>query len=196
VGRKTARPESHVFINVPFDHAYEPLFLALLAALVGRGFVPRSVLEIPPNQDRLVRLLDLIQACGLSIHDLSWVTLSKGNFRVPRFNMSFETGLAVAIARKRTNHEWRLLEARPHRLQQSLSDLNGFDPFIHENRPRGMFAAVANLFPRHEVDEEQIHEVYKGLTVFRRKRIAGELYTARAFEQLVRAAGLMVVAGA
>jgi hypothetical protein len=196
VDRKPTRPESHVFINVPFDHAYEPLFLALLAALVGRGFVPRLVLEIPPNQDRLMRLLNLIQACGLSIHDLSRVTLSKGNFRVPRLNMSFEAGLAVAIARNRPHHEWRLLEARPYRLQQSLSDLNGFDPFIHGNRPRGMFAGVANLFPRHEVDEEQIHEVYKDLTLFRRERIAGDVYTARAFEQLVRAAGLMVAAGA
>jgi hypothetical protein len=59
-----------------------------------------------------------------------------------------------------------------------------------------MFAAVANLFPRHDVDEEQIHEVYKDLTLFRRERIAGDVYTARAFEQLVRAAGLMVAAGA
>ncbi len=27
-------------------------------------------------------------------------------------------------------HEWFVLEARPHRLQRSLSDLNGTDPLI------------------------------------------------------------------
>jgi hypothetical protein len=59
-----------------------------------------------------------------------------------------------------------------------------------------MLAAVANLFPRHEVNEEHIHEVYKDLTLFRLERIEGDVYTARAFEQLVRAAGLLVAAGA
>jgi hypothetical protein len=196
VGKKPARPQSHVFINVPFDSAYEPLFLALLAALVGRGFVPRSVLEIPPNQDRLKRLLDLIQACGLSLHDLSRVTLSRGTFRVPRFNMPFEAGLAVGIARNTPSHEWRLLEGRRYRLQQSLSDLNGFDPVIHEDRPEGMLAAVANLFPRHDVDDEHILEIYRELRRFRRGSIADDPYTPRAFEQLVRAAGIMIAAGA
>jgi hypothetical protein len=196
VGNKPARHESHVFINVPFDLEYEPLFLALLAALVGRGLVPRSVLEIPPSRDRLTRLLNLIEECGLSIHDLSRVTLSTKGLRVPRFNMPFEAGLAVAIARHARHHEWRLLEARPYRLQQSLSDLNGFDPVIHEGRPEGMLNAVANLFPRLDVDEDRVHEVYEKLTHFRRQRIKGELYTPRAFAQLVRAAPLIFATGA
>jgi hypothetical protein len=59
-----------------------------------------------------------------------------------------------------------------------------------------MLAAVANLFPRYEVNEEHIHEVYKDLTLFRLERIEGDVYTARAFGQLVRAAGLLVAAGA
>jgi hypothetical protein len=87
-----------VFINIPFDAEYEPLLLALLLALLARGLVPRSVLEIPPDRERLHRLTALIAKCSLSLHDLSRVTLSRRAFRVPRFNMPFETGLAVAIS--------------------------------------------------------------------------------------------------
>src|SRR5438093_5118087 len=83
-----------VFLNVPFDKSYEPLFVGLISALVALGRTPRCVLELPEmGQGRLVRILRLIQSCGVSIHDLSRVGLPV------RFNMPFELGIAVALAR-------------------------------------------------------------------------------------------------
>jgi hypothetical protein len=62
----------------------------------------------------------LISACGYSFHDLSRVQLTSG---APRFNMPFEVGLTVATARWRPAHQWFLFEAKPFRVQQTLSDL-------------------------------------------------------------------------
>ena len=61
--------------------------------------------------------------------------------------MPFEVGLAVATARWRPAHQWFLLEARPYRVQQTLSDLGGTDAYLHGDRPRQLL--IARL-----VDEE------------------------------------------
>jgi hypothetical protein len=82
-----------VFLNVPFDQKYQPLFVALIAGLTGIGCTPRCVLEVPSSRDRLDRLVRLIGTCGASVHDLSRVELTRRPFRVPRFNMPFELGL-------------------------------------------------------------------------------------------------------
>ncbi len=50
--------------------------------------------------------------------------------------MPFEVGRGVATARWRPAHQWFLLEARPYRVQQTLSDLGGTDAYIHDDRPR------------------------------------------------------------
>jgi hypothetical protein len=83
-----------VFLNVPFDESYEPLFVALISALVALGRIPRCVLELPEmGSGRLARILQLIRSCSISIHDLSRVGLPV------RFNMPFELGIAVALSR-------------------------------------------------------------------------------------------------
>jgi hypothetical protein len=103
---------SDVFINVPFDAEYENTFLALIASLVGLGLNPRCVLEVPPAIDRLRRLYSLIRSCPFSLHDLSRVQVGRtGPFRVPRFNMPFELGLAAAVALDNDQHQWRVLPA-------------------------------------------------------------------------------------
>jgi hypothetical protein len=59
-----------VFLNIPFDTSYEPLFIALISALVAIGRTPRCVLEVPEEGDgRLSRIFDLIQRCHVSIHE-------------------------------------------------------------------------------------------------------------------------------
>ncbi len=109
---KASLPSTDVFINAPFDAKYERQFLALVAGIVGLGLNPRSVLELPASHDRLTRLLELIRQCPYSIHDLSRVEVSRDKtFRVPRFNMPFELGLAVGVALDQGGHEWQLLEA-------------------------------------------------------------------------------------
>jgi hypothetical protein len=79
------RPEQYsVFLNVPYDSAFENLYLAYIAGLSAFGLIPRATLEIPTSQRRLERILKLIQECGYSIHDLSRVQLDTKAPRVPR----------------------------------------------------------------------------------------------------------------
>jgi hypothetical protein len=144
--RSSSARADFVFINVPFDREYEPLYLALIAGLVRLGLQPRCVVEIPTQKDRLNRIFKLIQKCGSSIHDLSRVEPSDGH---PRFNMPFEAGLAVAWARiAGKGHRWFLLEKEDHRLQRTLSDLNGFEVFTHGGTQKGLLVALPNMFLR------------------------------------------------
>ena len=77
--------------------------------------------------------------CGASIHDLSRV------FRVPAgFNMPFELGLAYAVSRLRSPHAFVLLESVRFRLQITLSDLNGHDPYLHGATVRGTIDCILN----------------------------------------------------
>src|SRR5262245_40204901 len=87
-----------VFLNVPFDRAYEPVLIGLVAALVHLVKQPATILELGDGGvPRLDRLLMQIQSCAFSLHDLSRVEASGSG--TPRFNMPFELGLAVAISR-------------------------------------------------------------------------------------------------
>ena len=145
------RDPRRVFLNVPFDTAYEPIFIGLVAALVHLGKRPTTVLELGGGDaPRLDRLLEQISGTGFSVHDLSRVRLSgRGRGAVPRFNMPFELGLAVAVARLRKHeptHAFALLESRPYRLQRSLSDMNGYDPKIHYGTRSGAVRCMFEIF--------------------------------------------------
>jgi len=183
-----------VFCNFPFDAGYEPLYLALVAALVCTGQTPRTLLELPPSADRLDRLLGLIASCPYSLHDLSRVQLSRGAFRVPRFNMPFELGLAVGLAQQApSRHQFRLLEARAYRVQHSLSDLNGYDPYIHHGTAAGMYEAICDVFtdfrPFPVPRARGFSNVYRALGRFRREQFrSGTAYSSDRFKQLVVAA--------
>lgn len=134
-----------VFLNVPFDARYGRLFMALLAGLSGLGLKPRCVLEVPSGgRNRLDRIHGLIASCGASLHDLSRTGLS-GPFRVPRFNMPFELGIAYALAQG-SPHNFFVFEEKPYRLQASLSDLNGHDPHIHDGTQIGILRSVLDCF--------------------------------------------------
>jgi hypothetical protein len=113
----TPRLRTDVFFNVAFDEQTEWLYLSLILSIVGIGFHPRCVLDVPPDTSRLHRLVALIRACPFSVHDLSRVQLSNSGFRVPRFNMPFELGLAVKIAHeenRRPAHRFRVFEQMEH----------------------------------------------------------------------------------
>ena len=136
---RVARPKS-VFLNIPYDSAFENLYLAYIAAISAFGFTPRATLEIPFKQRRLDRILDLIRASDYSIHDLSRVQLDRSSPRTPRFNMPFELGLTVALERIAIRkHAWVVCESKRFRLNKSLSDLDGTDVYIHGGTIRGVF---------------------------------------------------------
>jgi hypothetical protein len=192
LSKRHATAPSDVFINVPFDPQHEKLFLALLAGLVGLGLHPRSVLEVPPSRDRLRRLYDLVRSCPFSIHDLSRVQLQRAPFRVPRFNMPFELGLSAAIAlQKDATHQWRVVERVRYRLQQSLSDISGYDHSIHAGTIEGTMDVLLDIFG--SSNRLLLSEVDGLLWVYRRVRefratIRGDIYRPNAFRNLVVAA--------
>jgi len=143
-----AKKADEVFLNVPYDHRFENLFLAYVAGLTALGFVPRATLEIPGSDRRLEKIFALIGRCEYSIHDLSRVELDRSAPRVPRFNMPFELGLTVARLWKAGAHEhaWFVCESTDRRLLKSLSDLNGTDAYIHGGRADGVLRELLNMF--------------------------------------------------
>jgi len=164
------------------------LFLALIAGLCGFGLRPRTTLELPGPNPRLDRILELIGACRYSFHDLSLIEV--GRRGTPRFNMPFELGLAIGrTQRRKTAHEWFVFEARRFRLQRSLSDLNGTDPYIHLAQPQRVLVELTNALVRanRQPTIEDLTEVYHVLQrgAARIREANAGLYGARAFRDLV-----------
>jgi hypothetical protein len=55
--------DKRVFINCPFDSAYEPLFHGMVFAVHQMGFDPKSAIETSDaGQSRLDKILDLIES--------------------------------------------------------------------------------------------------------------------------------------
>lgn len=132
--------ERAVFLNVPYDRGYERLFLALMAGLVALGRKPRCTLELPDfGQGRPDRILDLLQSCRMSFHDLS-----RGGTPA-RLNMAFELGLAYALRELRGAHDVVVLEAQPYRLDRTLSDLKKADHHVHEGKPQLVISCVLDV---------------------------------------------------
>ena len=186
------RYRRNVFLNLPFDIQNEKNYLALIAGLSALGLTPRCVLEFPPTSNRLDNLAELISKCSYSVHDLSRVQLSRGAFRCPRFNMPFELGMTIAWNRAMgRRHQWIALESTPYRLQVSLSDLNGFEPFIHGGTVGGVLRALLDAFEtRDEVIEmERLKTGYRRLRHFaslsQRRYGWKNLFSPSAFRRLV-----------
>jgi hypothetical protein len=134
-----------VFLNVPYDKEYAPLFTALIAGLVALGRIPRCALEAQSEgKTRLQQIHGLLASCGSSIHDLSRVTLS-GSLNVPRFNMPFELGMAFALAQS-TSHRIFTFEEKERRIDASLSDMKAFDPIIHGGTTEGILGGLLDCF--------------------------------------------------
>lgn len=161
---KPRKASSDVFLNIPYDRQFERLFLAYVAGISAFGLTPRATLEIRSSAGRLDKIVNLIQACDCSIHDLSRVQLDRHAPSTPRFNMPFELGLTVALEKTSTSaHKWFVCESVEHRLQKSLSDLNAIDPGIHGGNVRGVFAQLRNIFrrPDRQPSVQQMWRIYR-----------------------------------
>lgn len=189
VAKARKRP-AEVFLNVPYDKRFERLFLAYISGISAFGLVPRATLEIASSVRRLDRILDLIQHCQFSIHDLSRVELDSRMPRTPRFNMPFELGLSVANNPKKQEHKWYVCESKNLRLAKSLSDLNGTDPYIHDGKVAGVFGELGNIFlrPGRQPSVQQMWTIYrevrKRLPVVLYRAGTPSLYKARVFKDL------------
>jgi hypothetical protein len=146
-----ARDIGNVFVNVPFDDAYAPLFDALVFAIMACGYRVRCALEADDSGDiRLDKLVTLIRESPRSIHDLSRIDLGEND--LPRFNMPFELGLAMGAKRfggpSRRRDLIKVMVEEPYRLPAYLSDLGGNDPTAHHAEPANVIRIVRNFLHR------------------------------------------------
>ena len=83
----------HVFINCPFDDEYQPLFRALVFAVMDCGFFPRCALERDDGSEtRIEKIRRIIGESEFGLHDISRTELDAVN-GLPRFNMPLELGI-------------------------------------------------------------------------------------------------------
>ncbi len=193
---KSRSEPAEVFLNVPYDKKFEKLFLAYISGIAAFGFTPRATLEIGKSSDRLDKILGLIRKCRYSIHDLSRVETDRRAPRTPRFNMPFELGLSVACCRllKSRRQQWFVCESVTHRLQKSLSDLNGIDPKIHSGRVGDVFVELRNMFVK-SVKQPTVQEMWtiyrdvrRNLPTILNQAGASSLYNSSVFRELCLAA--------
>jgi hypothetical protein len=153
-----------------------------------------ATLELPGARRRLDRIAELVERCQYSFHDLSRVQTSGPGPRLPRFNMPFELGIAVEQSRRSGGtHQWVVFEEQPHRLQRTLSDLNGTDPYIHLGDPDRVLIELSNALVRlAEPSLERLRHVHAVVrrAARRTRDDYGTLYGARPFQELVLAATL------
>lgn len=125
-----------MFINCPFDRAYTPTFRAIVFAIYGCGFRPRSAMELDDGgQTRIDKLYGLIGECRYGIHDLSRTELDEVN-QLPRFNMPLELGLFLGAKRfggqAQSAKRLLILDVERYRYQRFISDLAGMDIHGHD----------------------------------------------------------------
>ena len=185
-----------VFLNIPYDPQFARQYLGYITAVSALSLVPEATLGITGNR-RLDRIASLIERCAYSIHDLSRVQLDRNAPATPRFNMPFELGLAAAWAQAHSQHKWFVFESMRRRLNKSLSDLDGTDPYIHGGTVRGIMREVCNAFvsPVNQPTVPQMMKMYREL-----RRDSGRIlkhagaqsvFTARVFSDLCLAAAAL-----
>jgi hypothetical protein len=187
---RPSRIES-VFLNIPYDEAFERLYLAYIVGLTQLGLRINAALAVP-NQGRLGTIIDLIEQSDFSIHDLSRIESSRG---VPRFNMPVELGLALYRSHiAQGKHRVFIFESRRYRAQRSTSDVNGIDPQIHGGTAKGLMAGLRNIF-RQPGDVTTVPEmlasyraVKRNLSDLRRNSGGNSLFEAAVFQDITVAA--------
>jgi hypothetical protein len=180
------------FLNIPYDRGYEDRFLAYIAGLTAFGLYPRVTLELTGADRRLDRIFALISACRYSFHDLSLVRLDRRPPPTPRFNMPFELGLVAGWQKAApSGHVWFVFESSSYRLQKSLSDLNGTDPFVYGERTEGILREIRNALVRrtNQPTVRQMQSIFESLRAdvprIKKNAAARSLFGAGPFAELV-----------
>lgn len=145
-----------IFLNIPYDKEFENLYLAYIVGVCQLDLVSFITSGLPGGERRLDKIISLIQSCRYSIHDLSRVEMSATPPATPRFNMPLELGLTIVWAKLNPKrHSWSLWETEPRRLQKSMSDLDGTDPYIHTGNIEGVLTELRNAFVRNDAPTVQ-----------------------------------------
>lgn len=155
--------EDSVFINCPFDDAYQALFHAIIFAVHDCGFVSRCALEVKDSsENRLSKIQKIIEESKYGIHDISRTEVNQEG--LPRFNMPLELGLFLGCKAYGTGRQKQknalILDKERFRYHRFISDLAGNDPEEHEGneekaicRVRDWLNAVSRRRPIPSGDE-------------------------------------------
>lgn len=138
--------EWNVFINCPFDKQYEPVFHAIIFAVMDSGYIPRSAQESSDSGEvRIQKIVKIIKSCKFAIHDISRTDLSPEK-KLPRFNMPLELGIYLGAKyfgdKKQKSKNCLILDTEQFRYQIFLSDLAGQDIRSHNNEPEKAIRCV------------------------------------------------------
>jgi hypothetical protein len=196
------RENNKVFLNVPYDTDYEPILVAMVAALLSLGNTPELAFDDQRGgEDRLTCIVKLIQSCRFSFHDLS-----ADKSEPPRFNMPFELGIACAVhvisSKGGNGHPFYIFHNEKYRLQKTLTDINGMDPFIHEGKPENVIRKILGIMQYMEKASQltvsEVYDVYQQMTdtlaVIKKDNMAENcsVFDKQIFKSLV-ASGLVIV---
>ncbi len=144
-----APPEASVFVNCPFDEQFSSQRDAIVLTCVYAGLVPwfaSSSGRVAVS--RMDRIVQAIEHCRYSIHDLSRYQ-GEGPNKLARFNMPLELGMAIGRRGSRRDpeaHDWMAMVPEEHRHAEYLSDLAGHDLKTHDGSPTRVAAAVWSWF--------------------------------------------------
>jgi hypothetical protein len=141
--------ERSIFVNCPFDAAYQRLFHALVFAIHDCGFWARCALEVENSgEERIRKIKRIIRECRYGVHDISRVELDPVN-QLPRFNMPLELGLFLGAQEYGDNEQARkcslVLDTERYRYQKFCSDIAGQDIRSHEGQPARVIAALRGM---------------------------------------------------
>ncbi len=140
--------DDHVFVNCPFDKEYSEIFKAIIFAITHCGFYVRCALEeSDSSENRLTKIMGIISECKYSIHDISRTEPNPAT-SLPRFNMPLELGIFIG-AKKYGNKSQQIkqcliLDTKPYRYQQFISDIAGQDIADHDNDAKKAITCVRN----------------------------------------------------
>jgi hypothetical protein len=141
--------ELSVFINCPFDRAYQKLFRAIVFAVQDCGYIPRSALEISDTSEtRVAKIFKMISECRIGLHDISRTQLD-ARTRLPRFNMPLELGMFLGAkqygSKKQRTKICLVLDRSLHRYQKFCSDIAGQDLSAHHQSAERAIGAVRDF---------------------------------------------------
>lgn len=140
--------DQNVFINCPFDEVYEPIFDAILFTVHRCGFILRCAKEFDDSSGiRISNIIQLINECKYSIHDLSRATYTDLD-PLPRFNMPLELGITIGALhfgnKMQKSKNYLILESEKFRFKKIISDISGQDIKNHNNDPFESIKVVRN----------------------------------------------------
>jgi hypothetical protein len=169
---KPGVPEHRVFLNYPFESAFEPFAEAMHFAVVASNLIPQCAKDFTsPDQPRLETLVEAILGCHYSIHDFSLIK-GEGPMNYARMNMSIEMGMALfhALQTQRRSHRCAFFVVAPYEYQIAASDLAGLDPISYTD-PESMLLKAYEWFrdtirspltsPRTGADIKAIFQQYR-----------------------------------